>query len=200
MTTVHPGYNNKSVGQKKKSFPGLGAGIIFLVVAFLGAINPAQADQQQNYKRFQEIQYGFSFEIPGQWTIKLTPKKDYLIEGPKGSDAFEIALIIQIIQKSQNPGSSAQLQLEASQRQIMSVPGAKILRQDRISSANQQAPYFAASYKTKTSQGNLSLFGHLQVVLDYGDYYYWVSYSGPAPIYEKYRSVMEHLLQTFSFQ
>ena len=103
MTKDHQRDNNKSVGQKKKSFLGLGAGMIFLVVAFLGAINPAQADQQQNYKRFQEIQYGFSFEIPDQWTIKLTPKKDYLIEGPKGSDAFEIAIIIQIIQKSQNP-------------------------------------------------------------------------------------------------
>ncbi|MFH0789470.1 MAG: hypothetical protein V2B13_17915 [Pseudomonadota bacterium] len=84
MTKDHRRDNNKSVGQKKKSFLGLGAGMIFLVVAFLGAINPAQADQQQNYKRFQEIQYGFSFEIPDQWTIKLTPKKTTSSKGPKG--------------------------------------------------------------------------------------------------------------------
>lgn len=174
-------------------------GVAFLAAIFLLTPNALPAANQPNYKQFREVQYGFSFQVPDDWNIKLTPNKDYLIEGPKGSDAFEIAIIIQIILKSKNPGSSDKLQLAASQKMILTVPEAVIKKQGSISVAKKQAPYFVAAYKTKTSQGKPALFGHLQVVIDQGDYYYWVSFSGPAPIYEKYQPVVEHLLNTFTF-
>jgi hypothetical protein len=37
------------------------------------------------------------------------------------------------------------------------------------------------------------------LVLDHGAYYYLISYSGPAPIYEKHLSVFQHLVETFTF-
>jgi hypothetical protein len=161
----------------------------------------ASADaQEQTYKRFQEINFGFAFEIPVSWNIKLTPKKDYLIEGPKGSDAFEIGIIIQIIKKSQNPKSSAELQLNKAEKQVMTLPGAELVKTDRVPMANQKAPFFVARYNTKTTQGNTATFGHTQVVLDQGDYYYWISFSGPLPIYDKYLPVLERLLGSFSFR
>ncbi len=174
--------------------------VAFLAAVFLWSPNSLTAAKQPNYKQFKEVQYGFSFQVPDDWNIKLTPKKDYLIEGPKGSDAFEIAIIIQIILKSKNPNSSDKLQLEAAQKMILTVPEANIKKQGTVSVAGKQVPYFVATYKTNTSQGKPSLFRHLQVVIDQGDYYYWVSFSGPSSIYEKYQPVAEHLLNTFTFK
>ena len=199
----HQGLNRFIQGSargKRKGLTRFVVGLAFLAAAFLWSADFLQAAEKLNYKQFREVQFGFSFEIPDDWDIKLTPKKDYLIEGPKGSDAYEIAIIIQIIQKSKNPGSSDKLQLASSQKMILTVPEAQIKKQGLISVANKPVPYFVAAYKTQTSQGKLSLFGHLQVVIDHGDYYYWVSFSGPASIYEKYQSVVEHLLDSFVFK
>jgi hypothetical protein len=190
----------KSAWEKGKTLTRFVVGMAFLSTALLWSTNAFPAEEKTNYRRFKEIQYGFSFEVPDNWNIKLTPQKDYLVEGPKGSDAFEIAIIIQVILKSKNPNSSDKLQLEASQKIILTVPEADIKKQGRVSVAKKEAPYFVATYKTNTSQGKPSLFGHLQLVIDHGDYYYWVSFSGPSAIYEKYQPVVQHLLNTFAFK
>jgi hypothetical protein len=154
----------------------------------------------QEYTRFREVQFGFSFEVPATWNISLTPKKDYLVEGPKGTDAFEISIVIQIVRKSDNPGSSADAQLESSGKTLMTVPGTAIKQRGTLTVAGREVPSFVAAYQAKTSQGTAADFGHLQLVIDQGDYFYWVSYSGPAPVYDKYKPVAQRLLESFQFK
>ncbi|MEK6631357.1 MAG: hypothetical protein AABY89_11545, partial [Acidobacteriota bacterium] len=175
-------------------------GLALLTAAFLWFPLPLEAGRAQEYTRFRELQFGFSFEVPSNWNITLTPKKDYMVEGPKGSDAFEISVVIQIVQKSQNPGSSASAQLESARKLLMAAPEAVIKPQGTITVAAREVPCFVAVYKASTSQGSAAVFSHLQVVIDQGDYYYWVSYSGPGPVYDKYRPVAQHLLNSFQFK
>ncbi len=159
-----------------------------------------EAGRTQEYTRFRELQFDFSFEVPSDWNITLTPKKDYMVEGPKGSDAFEIPIVIQIVKKSENPGSSAGAQLESSRKLLMAAPEVAIKQQGTLTVAGKEVPCFIAAYKASTSQGSAAVFSHLQVVIDQGDYYYWVSYSAPVPVYEKYRLVAEHFLNSFQFK
>jgi hypothetical protein len=108
--------------------------------------------------------------------------------------------VIQIVKKSENPGSSANAQLESSGKTLLTVPGAAIKQRGTVTVAGREVPSFIAVYQAKTSQGTAADFGHLQLVIDQGDYYYWVSYSGPSPVYDKYKPVAQHLLESFQFK
>ena len=65
--------------------------------------------------------------------------------------------------------------------------------------AGQEAPYFVATYTAKNANQELTTFGHTHIVMDHGEHYYWLSYVGPAEVFEKNARIFEHLVETFRF-
>jgi hypothetical protein len=129
----------------------------------------------------------------------VTPDQDYLVEGPKGTNAYELSVLLQFISKAQNPGSSAVDQAKLALASLQGAPNAKLMTQEMLSIAAQEAPYFVATYTANDSNRNATTFGHTQIIMDHGDYYYWLSYFGPVDIYEEHRAVFEHIAKTFRF-
>lgn len=150
-------------------------------------------------KLMRDDKFGFTYEMPTTWTYRVNPNKDYVVEGPKGTDAYELSIILQFVTKSTNKGSSATAQAQALVEQIQGAPNGAIKSSDMLKMAGQEGPYFVATYTAKNSTGAAVPFAHAQVVLDHGPYYYLISYSGPGPIYEKYLNVFQHLVETFTF-
>jgi hypothetical protein len=150
-------------------------------------------------KLFSDEKFGFELEVPGSWSYRVTPEKDYLIEGPQGTDAFELYIVLQFITKTANPGSSIVDQAKGILNDVLQIPDAELRSQEMLSIAGQDAPYFVATYTAKDSNEQSTMFGHRQIVLDHGDYYYHVSYFGPVDVYEKYVPVFEHIVETFTF-
>jgi hypothetical protein len=147
-------------------------------------------------KRFRDPNFGIDFELPSSWTYRLTPSKDYLFEGPKGTDAFELALIVQFVTKADNPKSSAAAQASEIAGKIGGIPGAAITTRDTMTVSGQAAPYFVATYKAADSTGASLPFAHTQLVVDHGAYYYLISFAGPTPIYQKHLGVFQAMVQT----
>jgi len=160
----------------------------------------ASALKEISYKRVAEANFGFHFEMPSNWTWELTPQKDYLISGPAGSDAFEIALRIQVIAKQAGVSGSLQTQFEDAQRQLAAVPGSALQKKGLAKIAGVEAPFFIVKYTTKDSQGAQTEFAHSQLVLEAREYYLWISYSAPVQIYTSYLPVFQHLVDTFGFE
>lgn len=150
-------------------------------------------------KIMRDDTFGFAFEIPATWIYRVNPNKDYVVEGPKGTEAYELSVILQFVSKAANKGSSATAQAQAIVDQIQGAPNGAIKSSDMLKMAGQEAPYFVATYTAKNSAGVAGPFAHTQLVLDHGPYYYLISYSGPAPIYEKYLGDFQHLVETFAF-
>jgi hypothetical protein len=150
-------------------------------------------------KRFRDPKFGIEFELPEPWTYRITPSKDYLFEGPKGTDAFELSVVLQFVTKAANPGSSPAAQAQALAEKIASAPNGAIKTRDKLVVAGQEALYFVATYTAADSAGAATLFAHTQIVVDRGAYYYLISYSGPAPIYQKYLDVFQNMVQTLRF-
>lgn len=174
---------------------------------WLGEEEPVQAPKPQTkaaapqaaMKRIKEDTFGITYEIPAAWAWRVNQNKDYVIEGPKGTEAYELSIILQFIAKSANPGSSATAQAQALVEQIKGAPNGVIKSADMLTMSGQEAPYFIATYTAANSAGVKTPFAHTQIVLDHDAYYYLISYSGPAPIYEKNLGVFEHLVATFQF-
>ncbi len=150
-------------------------------------------------KTFRDDAFGFSLELPDTFTYRVTPQKHYMFEGPKGSDAYELSIILQFVTKSQNPGSSAEAQLRGLADELARAPNGTIRTRDTIPVGGTTAPFVSATYDAKDSGGTVVPFGHTQMVVDHGAYYYLISYSGPLEIFKKYMPTFEHLIESWTF-
>ncbi len=150
-------------------------------------------------KRLRDETFGTTLELPSAWTYRVNASKDYVLEGPKGTDTFELSVILQFVTKAANPGSSAVAQAQRLAEQIARAPNGAIKTRETLTMGGQEAPYFVATYTAANAAGVATPFAHTQIVLDHGAYYYLVSYSGPVPIYQKYLGVFQNMVQTFQF-
>ncbi|MFA5907243.1 MAG: hypothetical protein WC815_00545 [Vicinamibacterales bacterium] len=150
-------------------------------------------------KQFSDATFGIAFELPATWTYRVNAAKDYVIEGPKGTEAYELSVVLQFVTKAANPKSSATAQAQKLVDQIKGAPNGVIKTSEMLTIGGQEAPYFVATYTAADSTGAKTPFAHTQIVIDHGAYYYLVSYSGPAKIYEKYTSAFEGMVGTFRF-
>ena len=150
-------------------------------------------------KQFHDDKFGLTLELPEAWAYHVTPDKNYLFEGPKGTEAYELSIILQFVTKSANPGSSAAAQLQGLAATLERAPNATFKTRDSMSLGGQPAPFFTVTYDAKNSAGEVVPFIHAQIAVDHGQYYYLISYSGPAAIYKQYLPVFEHLVGSFAF-
>jgi len=151
-------------------------------------------------KRLYEDRFGFSFELPDHWLWELLPDKGgYLLSGPTGTEENEVIIVVRAVQKATNPGSSETKQLQEARAQIQGVPGAEIRSEDAISVSGRQVPYFLALYPGQTAKKEPATFAHVQLVLENGEYYFWVSYAAPTQYFEKYQDLFANMLVTFEF-
>jgi len=151
-------------------------------------------------KRLYEDRFGFSFELPDHWVWELLPDKGgYLLSGPAGTEENEVIIVVQAVQKATNPGSSETKQLQEARTQIEGIPGAEIRSEDAISVSGRQVPYFLALYPGQTAKKEPATFAHVQLVLEYGAYYFWISYAAPTQYFEKFQDLFANMLVTFEF-
>lgn len=150
-------------------------------------------------KKIRDAKFGFEFELPASWTHKVTENKDYLFEGPKGTDAFELSIVLQFVSKAKNPGSSAEAQAQELLSQISGAPNAKVKTTEMLTIAGRQSPYFVATYTAQNSKKVSVPFAHTQIAMDHGAFYYLLSYSGPAQIYQNNLAVFQRVVETFRF-
>lgn len=150
-------------------------------------------------KTWRDEKFGYVLEMPDTWGYRVTASKDYLFEGPKGTDAFEISLILQFVVRSMNPGATAQSQLQGLVTELEGAPNGTIKTRGTIVLDGEEAPYVTATYSAKNSGGQVVPFAHTQLAAAHGEYFYLISYSGPLKIYEKHVGVFEHLIDSFRF-
>lgn len=167
--------------------------------AMTGPSDSAAAQMPFTAKQFRDDKFGIAMELPDTWTYRLTPKKDYLFEGPKGTEAYELSVIVQFVAKAANPGSSAAAQLQKLAGDLTGAPDGAIKTSDSVSIGGVDAPYVTATYTAPNASGQAVPFAHTQLVVDHGEYYYLISYSGPTPIYQKFLPVFQHLVESFRF-
>lgn len=150
-------------------------------------------------KRFSDDRFGIQLELPPSWTYRVNAAKDYVLEGPKGTDVYELSVVLQFVTKAANPGSSAAAQAQTLADQIGRAQNGAIKTRDTLTIGGQEAPYFVATYTAADSSGIANGFVHTQIVVDHGEHYYLISYSGPVPIYQKHLGVFQNMVQTFQF-
>lgn len=152
-------------------------------------------------KIFRDSNFGFSFELPAAMSAQLLPDSGgYLISGPPGSGANEVAIVVQVISKNANPGSDAEKQLKQARKQIKSQPGGDVQSDGDRRVAGRKAPYFVGSYRAANTKQKTVDWKHMQLVLDAGANYYWISFAAPEKHYKEHKEAFNRMLDTFSLR
>jgi len=140
---------------------------------------------------------GFALEAPSGWSYRLLDDGSYIIEGPQGTEAYEISIIVQIIDRVANPGSSTMAQYQEGLAGATAISDAEITEEGLRGIAGQRAPYFLARYTGRDSRGTGMPFGHLHFVLESPRFWYWVSAIAPLNIFREHQEVIDHAVATF---
>lgn len=172
--------------------------LVLPVAALLILVGPAGAETD-NFKTFQDSNFGFSFQLPDSWQFYVNDNRDYVFLGADDSPASQATIVVQILTKAGNEGSTDASMLGDFWNSLQSVPGAGLDGEGTVPVAGGQSPFFIAHYKVNTDTGAKVEFKHIQVLLDHGDYFFALSFSAPTPIYEEFLKVFQHMVSTFSF-
>jgi hypothetical protein len=152
------------------------------------------------YKRMTESALGFSFEMPADWSWELTSRKDYRIGGPKGGDAFEIAVTIQAVPKPSGRSGALSDQVEQAQKLLIQAPEAKLQKRGVTMIAGREAPFLIARHQSRDSRAQSAEFATSQAVVETDRYYLWISYTAPISVYMKFLPAFQRLANTFEIK
>lgn len=165
---------------------------------------PAQSSevpvaQQPNisYKTFRDKQFGFSFELPENWSFQtIGANSDYLFSGPVGTPETEISVIVQIVDTQKGVVTSLKDQMLSLLNQFSQMNGAKIASKSQLQVAGQDAPFFLVTYPAENTKKQQVIFGHTQLGLEHLPYLLLISYSAPRDIYQQHVATFQHMVDT----
>jgi hypothetical protein len=151
----------------------------------------------RTYKTFQDKQFGFSFELPDNWTFQTVgANSDYLFSGQPGTPEAEISVIVQIVDTQKGVVGSLKDQMLALLNQFSQMAGARIESKSQIQTANQMAPFFLVTYQAEDTRKQQVTFGHTQLGIDHPPYLLLISYSAPREIYQQNVTVFQHMVES----
>lgn len=157
----------------------------------------ADAATERTWQRLFDAALGFALEVPSDWGYRVLEGGSYIIEGPQGTEAYEVSIVIQIIDRAANPASSTMAQYQEGLAGAQAIPDAEIAEEGLRAIAGQRAPYFLARYTGRDSRGTAMPFGHLHLVLESPRYWYWFSAIAPLEIFGREQDAIDHAIATF---
>jgi len=141
----------------------------------------------------QDPHSGLAFHYLPGWNVQRFAEahKIELIGPPDASSA--VAMIrVESRSKSRYPGSSAELQLNLAERDLLQRNG-EVRKRGTMDVLEKSSPYLLGVFPQPGTEAKVAL---MQVVLEQGEFYYWFSYLAPVSEYETFASGFTTLLKS----
>lgn len=165
--------------------------------------NSAKTDAKQPadttpFKTFQDKQFGFAFELPQTWNFQVAQGSgDYIFTGPEETGESAITIVLQIIDTRMGQMTDLKTQMFDLVNQVSQFPEAVVIKKDQIEVANQDAPFFIATYSIENKMKQAVTYGHTQLGIIQQPYFLLISYSAPRDIYQNNVDTFQHMVDTF---
>ncbi len=170
--------------------------LLWLVTTLVLSLIAFEASAQ-GFKPYLNDKFKFAFEVPAHWVteLKKTESANALIfSGPKGSPEYFTTINVQIVFRT--PETSLEDQIAEIIRQWSSAPRFKLISKERGRLAGQPAVRLVARYQLA---GTKDMYGQEQYLTERGEYYYWIGYTAPLDMFERYRWIMDRSIASFRF-
>jgi len=164
-----------------------------LVLGLLTA--PAVA---QDIKEYVNNEFKFSTKFPGNWQSEAKKTKTggiaLIFSGPQGTDEYYTTINLQVVHRQ--PKETLQAQAQGFAKQLATAPKYKILSLVEGDLSGQKAVRVVAIYQLP---GGEEMFKQDQLIVERGKYFYWIGYTAPENLFEKYKGIMEQTVGSFQF-
>lgn len=177
----------------KRSGPVIRLALLLMIMAVVSV--PSAAAQE--FGEYTNNTFKFSTRLPRHWVseIKNTPKTSAIIfSGPQNTEEYYTTINLQVI--TRQPEDTLQSQAQGFAKQLATAPRYKIISLEEGNLAGQPAVRIKALYQ---GPGTRELFKQDQVLAEKGAYFYWVGYTAPEDLFDKYSLFMDQALGSFKF-
>jgi len=156
--------------------------------------SPPAAAGAVRYDRYANPKFGFVTELPAHWESEVRDNT-HLFSGPKGSEDYHVTINFQFIAMTA-PGQVARQKQDAL-GQLQRLEGFRLI-EDNVYQLQDQYPagFLHACYKLP---GNDTLWEQIQIIIERPPYYYFIGYTSPQPLFEKYYPHLQRLIRTLRF-
>jgi hypothetical protein len=168
--------------------------LVFIMILAGVSVRSAWA---QEFGEYTNNKFKFSTRLPRHWVseIKNTPKTSAIIfSGPKDTEEYYTTINLQVT--TRQPKDTLKSQAQGFAKQLATAPKYKILSLDEGNLAGQPAVRIKAVYQ---GPGTKETFKQDQVIAEKGAYFYWIGYTAPEDLFEKYAKFMEQAIGSFKF-
>jgi hypothetical protein len=155
-----------------------------------GAPAPKDVPSTVRFAPQSSGRFGFVIELPDTW-IATVKNGTPLFYGPDGTDQSDVAVNLQFIQRT--AGSSLDQQGNSYLEQLKAAGS--------TGSTNRKGMFhgFPAVYLFASFPVNGAGCQQVQIIVERDEYYYWISYTAPKTVFDKYQYVLNHAVATFRF-
>lgn len=156
--------------------------------------NPPVAAGAVRYDRYANPKFGFVTELPAHWESQVRDNS-HVFSGPKGAEDYNTTINFQFI--TMTADNSLPQQRRTVIEQWKHMQDYRLVEDETQNFQNQYTTvYLHAGYKLP---GNDTLWEQIQVIIERQPYYYFIGYTSPQPLFEKYYPHLKHLIQTLRF-
>ena len=128
-------------------------------------------------------------EMPEGWTTRRTNDGVFILEGPRGTESYEVTIRLAFYPKTSN---SIDTLAESIRAGLQKLPNAQVApTTDRQTSDGRAARAFVAGYTGKDSAGAEGPFRQMMAVVEYAGHFLVAGYSGPTALFDKYMSAFD---------
>lgn len=178
---------------KRLSYRSLCAPILALSLVMVAAA----AGAEDRFVPYQNKQFRFATVVPKHWVSELRNTKTTsarIFSGPQRTEAYYTTINFQVVVRK--PKETVEDQAKGIQKQWATASRYKLLANDKGTLGGQPAIRLIAVYQ---GPGTNEMYGQEQYITVNGDYFYWIGYTAPGNLYDKYRPIMEQAINNFRF-
>jgi hypothetical protein len=168
-----------------------------LILALFIMATATVAGAAEQFVPYQNDRFRFATEVPSHWVSELKNTKTSsarIFSGPPRTEAYYTTINFQVVIRK--PQETVEDQAKGIQKQWATAPRYKLLANDKGTLGGQPAIRLVAVYQLP---GTNEMYGQEQYVTVNGDYFYWIGYTAPGNLFEKYQPVMEKAISRFRF-
>ncbi len=142
----------------------------------------------------------FKGEIPADWTIRNAETGGVVFEGKKGTDAYNVTVQLDLLEKGSLPVKSLSELTESVRELLAQKPDAAVEEATRHKTPEgRNARAIQARYTHKNDRGTAFPYRRMNVLIDYPGYFVSFAYYGADSLFEKYMDRFELIGQRFRY-
>lgn len=155
-----------------------------------GANMPSDAPANVRFGVKTSDKFGFSLEVPDDWEMSMRNGSP-VFHGPDGGEQSDVTINLQFIFRTQDTTLEGQASDYAEQ----------VKKAGNSSTTSQKGAFhgFPAVYMLSSFTMGSVDYKQVQMMVERERYYYWISYTAPRNLFDKYLYVLNRAAATFKF-